>query len=328
MIDKFFPQYAICFILTFTLTVLIEKALIPALSREAKQPIYEGGPSWHKSKSGTPTLGGLAFLLAIIVSLSCFSFFLFEKDMKNEAISVLLCMGFGVLNSSVGIFDDLVKLRKKRNAGLKPYQKLALQFCIATAFLSLRRYLLFNDTKISLSFGEIELGLFYYPICIIILLGITNCANLTDGIDGLAGSVSLATGVSIFYISCALSPAASFVSAAIIGAAVGFLIFNVHPAKIFMGDTGSLLFGALASSVVFALDNPLLIIPTGAIYVIEGLSVILQVLYYKMTKKRLFKMAPLHHHLEKCGWSENKICLTAIILTLVVSIPAYVFYLP
>lgn len=328
MLDKHFPAYAICFLLTFILTVLTERALIPALKRDAKQPIYEGGPSWHKSKEGTPTMGGLAFLFGVSLSLFLFSIFLFLEGLKKESTSLLICLGFSVLNSCVGIFDDAVKLRKKENAGLKPYQKLVLQSFIAIVFLYLFNLLVGNDSAISMSFGKIELGAFYHPLSFIILLGITNCANLTDGIDGLASGVSFAVFISCFYLSCALSVEASMFSAAMIGASIGFLLFNIHPAKIFMGDTGSLFLGAAAACVVFTLDNPLLIVIIGCVYVIEGVSVILQVAFYKITGKRIFKMAPLHHHLEKCGWSENRICISAILLTLLTSLITYVLYLP
>ena len=150
-------------------------------------------------------------------------------------------------------------------------------------------------------------------------MGITNCANLTDGIDGLASSVAFAIGISLFYFSFGISENGSFISAALMGGAIGFLIFNLHPAKVFMGDTGSLFFGSLIAALAFELKSPWIAVVSGGVYVIEGISVILQVAFYKMTKKRLFKMAPIHHHLEKCGWDENKICITAIILTLIFS---------
>ena len=328
MIDRYFPQYAICFLLTFIITVLAERALIPALKRDAKQPIYEEGPSWHKSKQGTPTMGGLAFLLGVSISVLIFSLFLFAEGLKSEAVSLLLCLGFTFLNSCVGILDDCLKLRKKENAGLKPYQKLILQSVFAFAFLYFFDKLIGNITVISTSFGEIDLGFVYYPISFVILLGITNCANLTDGIDGLASGVAFAVFISIFYISCALNVEASLFSSAIIGASLGFLLFNIHPAKIFMGDTGSLFLGAGAACIVFTLRNPFLILIIGCVYVIEGVSVIAQVICFKLTKKRIFKMAPLHHHLERCGWSENKICISAILLTLLSSLLSYVLYLP
>ena len=158
-------------------------------------------------------------------------------------------------------------------------------------------------------------------------MGITNCANLTDGIDGLASGVAFAIGVSLFYISYNLCYEVCFIAGAIMGGASAFLIFNLHPAKIFMGDTGSLFFGALIASAAIAMGNPLIIIFIGGIYVIEGLSVIIQVIVFKLTGKRVFKMSPVHHHFERCGWSENKICIAAIILTFIFSVPAFIVYL-
>ena len=328
MIDSNFPLYASIFTSTFLISVLLLRFLIPLLQKSGKQPIYEGGPKWHMSKSGTPTMGGLAFLLGITISLLSAAFIMLAMKEDEGAISLLLCLGFAVLNSLVGIFDDLKKLKRKQNDGLKPYEKLLMQGVIAVLFLIMRYFFLNANTVLSFSFGEIDIGLIYYPISIIILLGITNCANLTDGIDGLASGVAFAAGVSLFYISSALCYEVSFISSAIMGATCAFLIFNIHPAKIFMGDTGSLFLGALISASAFALGNPLIIIFIGGVYVIEGVSVILQVFYYKLTKKRLFQMAPIHHHLEKCGFSENRICICAIIATLLFSIPAFIFYLP
>ena len=184
------------------------------------------------------------------------------------------------------------------------------------------------DTSLSFSFGKIELGFFYYPISIFVMLGLINSANLTDGIDGLASSVAFAIGIALFYISASLSPELAFISSAIIGATIGFLIFNLHPAKIFMGDTGSLFLGALIASSSRLIENEIVILLISGVYVIEGFSVVLQVLWYKLTKKRILKMAPIHHHLEKCGFSENRICLCAIFLTFLFSIPAYIIYLP
>lgn len=328
MIDSAFPLYLTVFIATFLITVLVERSLIPILQKSGKQPIYEGGPRWHISKSGTPTMGGVAFLVGITVSLFCAALIMLSMGKREGAISLFLCLGFSVLNSLVGIIDDLRKLKRRQNEGLKPYQKLTLQSICATVFLILRYVLLDAGTALSFSFGEVDAGLLYYPLAFIILLGITNCANLTDGIDGLATGVAFAVGVSLFYISGALNTEASFISSALMGGACAFLIFNINPARIFMGDTGSLFLGALGSACAVALGNPLLIVFIGGIYVIEGISVILQVFYYKLTKKRLFKMAPFHHHLEKCGWGENKICISAIIVTLLLSIPAFIFYLP
>jgi len=328
MLDGYFPLYAIAFIGTFLLTAVLERFFIPRLKKVAEQPIYEGGPAWHTSKSGTPTMGGLAFLLSILITLLLSSLFLLLNGNTRGAISIALTALYAALNSLVGILDDYKKLKRKHNEGLKPKEKLVLQTLIAGIFILLRYVLLGAGTAITFSFGEVDIGWLYYPMSLIVLVGITNCANLTDGIDGLASGVAFAAGVSLFYISCALSYEVCFISSAIMGAATAFLIFNLHPAKIFMGDTGSLFLGALLSAAAFALDNPLIIIFVGGIYVFEGLSVILQVAYYKLTKKRLFKMAPLHHHMEKLGWSENRICIVAIIATFILSIPAFIFYLP
>ena len=328
MLDKYFWLYILAFLSTMSLTVIIEKRLIPKLSSIAQQPIYVDGPKWHIKKSGTPTMGGLAFLLAALVSV-VFSAAISAKLISTEAaISIILTFLYAAANSLIGIIDDYEKLRKKENAGLSPREKLVLQLVCSVLFLIGRRFLLSDNTEITFSFGSFDLGVFYYPLAIFIMLGIVNSANLTDGIDGLSSSVAFGVGVSFFYISAALSPETSVISAIIIGATVGFLIFNLHPAKIFMGDTGSLFLGAIVTACAFNLRNPLLLIFIAGVYVIEGFSVVLQVSYFKLTHKRIFKMAPLHHHLEKSGWSENKICIVAILLTLILSIPAYIFYLP
>lgn len=328
MIDKDFPLYVIVFLVGFILTSLLTKALIPILKKKAEQPIYTDGPSWHSSKSGTPTMGGLGFLVSISITLLLSSLYLFMNNQKNEGISVLLCLAYSLLNALVGVIDDVTKLKKKKNAGLTPKEKLLFQFGISIAFLIARGVLLPNSSVTTFSFGTFDFGIFYYPITLLILVGITNFANLTDGIDGLASSVAFAASVSFFYISCALAYESAIISSSVMGAALGFLIFNIYPAKIFMGDTGSLLFGSILSAIAVTLNNPLLILFIGGIYVVEGASVIMQVVYYKFTGKRIFKMAPLHHHLEKCGWSEIKICLVAILISFILALPAYVFYMP
>lgn len=316
-------SYILCisvFIFSLLLTVIIESRLIPFLSKRAKQPIYEDGPSWHLSKSGTPTMGGIAFLVSISLSMLAAALILiFSGISRSDGISILITLLFAVGNSLIGIFDDLMKLYRNKNAGLTPLQKLGLQTIISILFLMARKHFLGDGTGIELWFGKIDLGVLYYPIAIILLLGIVNCANLTDGIDGLASSVAIAVGVAFLLVGYGISHDVPIISSALVGGACGFLFFNSHPAKIFMGDTGSLFLGALAVSLAFSLKNPLLIIPIGSVYVIEGVSVILQVIVYKLTKKRLFKMAPLHHHMEKCGLNENRICVIAVVVTLVFS---------
>ena len=328
MLDKNFPLYISIFIFTLVITAITEKKIIPRLSAHARQPIYEDGPKWHMKKSGTPTMGGIAFLSASFITLMIPAIVLIFLRSYYVGMSVVISLLYAVLNSVIGIIDDLKKLKRKENAGLTPKEKIILQTITAILFLFLRKVLLGDTTEISFSFGTVDLGFIYYPLSIIILVGIVNSANLTDGIDGLASSVAFSIGVSLFYISAALNIETAMISSAIIGASVGFLLFNLHPAKIFMGDTGSLFFGAIIASCAYTLKNPLIILFIAGVYVIEGISVILQVCCYKLTHKRIFKMAPLHHHLEKCGFSENRICITAILTTFIISIPAYIFYLP
>ncbi len=326
--DKYFPLYLLVFFSSLILTAAIEHRLIPLLSGRASQPIYTDGPDWHIKKRGTPTMGGLAFLAASVISLLFASGFLLYAKKIYEATSLIISATFAMLNALVGIVDDLTKVRHKENRGLTPSQKLFLQLILSIMFLFARAELLGDTTTLSFSFGKVDLGYFYYPLAIVALLGTVNCANLTDGIDGLASGVAFSIGVTLFYISASIFPDVAVVASSVIGAAVGFLIFNIHPAKIFMGDTGSLFFGALTVSCVFSLGNPILMIFIGGVYFTEGLSVILQVIYYKSTGKRLFRMAPIHHHLEKCGMGETKICMLAIILTFLLSIPAFILYLP
>lgn len=330
MLDKYFPLYIAVFIIAITFTALFEKKLIPTLRSRAKQPIYEGGPKWHVKKSGTPTMGGIAFIGATLLSvLVALTFLALTNSLSKEFIlSISISVSYALINALIGIIDDTRKLSKKENEGLTPKEKLLMQLGAGIAFLVARRLLLLDTERVSFSFGELDLGIFYYPIALFLLLGIVNSANLTDGIDGLASSVAFAIGVSLFYVSAALSLEVSILSAITAGISIGFLFFNIHPAKIFMGDTGSLFFGALISSCAFILKNPLLLLFFAGVYVIEGFSVVIQVLVYKATHKRIFKMAPLHHHLERCGWTENKICIAGIITTLILSIPVYIIYLP
>jgi len=313
--------YVVVFLFTFAATVLCGRLIFPFLKKCAEQPIYEEGPKWHISKSGTPTMGGVAFLISILSALFLSSLYMYLSGNISGATSVIISGIYAFLNALIGIIDDITKLKHKKNAGLTPRAKLILQFIVSGLFLISRQLLLNDGTKISFSFGKIDLGIAYYFVSLIILVGITNCANLTDGIDGLATSVAFAIGITLFYVSYQANDTISFISASLIGATIGFLVFNVHPAKIFMGDTGSLFFGALVAATAFELKNPLITVTYGGVYVIEGISVILQVAYFKIKKKRLFKMAPLHHHLEKCGWDENKICLIAMILTFLFSVP-------
>ena len=328
MLDKFFPTYLTAFFISLLITFIIEKRLLPVLCKAAAQPIYEDGPRWHIKKRGTPTMGGIAFIISISLSLILGAVILLFSKNNNSTLTLILCQLYATLNGLVGLFDDFKKIRRKNNKGLTPIQKLIFQFAIAALFLLARYLFISQSTEISFSFGSIDIGFLYYPLSLIILVGIVNCANITDGVDGLAASVAFSIGISLLYISCALNTEVSIICATIIGGSISFLIFNLHPAKVFMGDTGSLYFGALIACSAIALNNPIIIISVAGVYVLEGVSVIMQVTWYKIFKRRIFLMAPLHHHFERLGWSENKICIVAIILTFVFSVPAYIFYLP
>ena len=316
MTDNYLLLYVFIFLLTLLMTAISETKLVPLLGRRAHQPIYEEGPAWHRGKEGTPTMGGLAFLISVSVSLLISAAIMFHSGNNPSASSQLLILLFSLLNALIGVIDDIAKLKKQKNKGLSPMQKIIGQLAAAVIFLALRAKVFGATTAVEFSFGKIELGIFYYPLALLLLLGIVNCANLTDGIDGLASSVAFTVGVSLFYFSAFSYPEVALSSAALVGATLGFLFFNINPAKIFMGDTGSLFLGALAVSMAFSLKNPFLIIPVCSVYVIEGISVILQVVFFKATGKRLFRMAPLHHHLERLGMSETKICMIAMTLTL------------
>lgn len=305
-------------LLTFLLTVLISRKLIPLLkSRHLGQPILEIGPRWHKSKEGTPTMGGIAFITATIVSSVLLSVFFGVKYGGESIVPFVLTLAYAVLCGMTGLIDDLAKLKKKQNEGLSAKQKFALQVLFAALYLAAMCLLcdLGSELKIPFSGGfSLDVGIAFYVIAMLVLTGIDNSVNLTDGIDGLASSVTLI--VSVFYGAYALlklpagSPSLSMLAFVTVGATAGFLVYNFYPARVFMGDTGSLFLGALMAGGAFIMKDPLIILIAGLVYVIEAASVILQVGYFKLTHgKRLFKMAPIHHHFEKCGLNEISIVL-------------------
>ena len=310
---SFYPLIILfCFLLCCASLLL----LLPALRRRAEQPIYTEGPSWHKKKQGTPTMGGVGFLIGILICAAVLIPYLFCLGEKTRAVSLILNLSFAVLNASVGIFDDLKKIHKKQNEGLTPTQKLFFQFIICMLYLSARAKLLGIQTSLTLFGNTLQLGFFFYPIMLFVMLGIINCSNLTDGIDALAASVALAIGTAILLFSLSHDSDASLIGSLMGGACLAFLLFNLHPAKIFMGDSGSLLLGALAIGGCFSLGEPLYILLFGLVYVIEGFSVVIQVVCFKLFKKRVFKMAPIHHHLEMSGMHENTIAYLGFLISL------------
>lgn len=302
-------EIMISFILAFALGLLLGKLMIPALRRlKAGQSIREDGPTWHASKAGTPTMGGLIFILAILTA----SFVAGWRQLVSGDFVHLLVFVFASVFGAIGLTDDYVKVKKKRNLGLKAYQKFLLQAAAAVAFIAILRnmgylspnlYVPFINTTIHLGWG------LYLPLAAFIIVGTVNAVNITDGVDGLATGVTIPVAM-FFVISSTLyqNTALGIFAAATLGGLSAFLVYNFHPAKVFMGDTGSLFLGGAICGMAFVLDMPLILIPVGIIYIAETLSDLIQISYFKMTHgKRIFKMAPLHHHLEMSGWNEIKI---------------------
>lgn len=312
----------------FVLTWLILRKLIPVLkSRKIGQKIYDIGPRWHKGKEGTPIMGGLGFIIATLVGLAVISGVYLYFGRANELLGVWLTLALALLNGLIGFFDDYTKLIKKQNQGFLAWQKLLLQIIVAVAYLWAMSACGFVDTLLEIPYFdiEIELGIFYYLLAVLFIAGMVNSVNLTDGIDGLCSSVSAVVGAFFAVVAfVSLTPELAIFPATVIGGTVGFLMYNFYPAKIFMGDTGSLYLGGAVVGMAFLINEPLIIMIAGIIYLIEVASVILQVGFFKITHgKRIFKMAPIHHHFEKCGWSEVKIVGVFTLITLIACTLAY-----
>lgn len=292
---------------------------------KARQEILEY-VDMHKSKSGTPTMGGIAFVLGFIVSVVAL--------IRGFVAPVYICVGIMILNALVGFYDDFVKIKKKHNEGLKPYQKLIFQTII---FLAFGIYLYKNNyTFITIPFLKSSINLGFGVVVISVLMGIffTNCTNLADGLDGLECFITLPSSTALGVILLLISTNDNFVfiknSELFVnlgltllifsGAVFSFIFMNSHPAKIFMGDTGSLAIGGLLVSISLLTGTILYLILFGVLFVITGVSVIIQVAYYKLTKKRIFLMAPLHHHFEKKGYHESKIATIYFMFTIIISL--------
>ena len=308
---------------SFAITALLGRWLIPELHKlKFGQTIREVGPKWHKNKQGTPTMGGLMFILGIAVAMmACLPVFytLGVEETFLMKVKVFAGLGMAVAFGVIGFMDDYISILKKRNLGLTEKQKLELQFAVAAAyFLSLG--LAGEPTATTIPFvGQLDLGWFYYILAAIVLVGLVNAVNFTDGIDGLNSTVSFFVFLALSLCAGALSMTGlTALGLAAAAGCVGFLLWNWHPAKVFMGDTGSLFLGGMVGALAFGLDMPILLLPVGLVYWAEILSVVLQVTYFKSTHgKRLFKMSPIHHHFEMCGWSEVKICLVFGLVALI-----------
>ena len=305
----------ICAIISFCITVFSGKYIIKKLQLlNFGQTIYEEGPSWHKGKNGTPTMGGIMFILGIVLSSLVVIIFYAVRyggfsagaDLVPIIAGILTALGF----SLIGFIDDYIKVVKKRNLGLTAIQKLIFQFLIAGVFIYTLEFSGVIDTSEILLpfFGEVNLGWVYYPIAAVSIVFIVNAVNLTDGLDGFAASVTSVCSIGYLVIAVLLEKTlTASVSAALLGGVLGFLVYNRYPAKVFMGDTGSMFLGGMVVVLAFTMRYPGLIFLMGGLYIIEALSVCLQVFWYKLTKTRIFLMSPIHHHYEKKGYSENKI---------------------
>ena len=305
-------------ILTFVIGVIIALILgpitIPLLRRlKFGQNIREEGPKSHLKKAGTPTMGGVMFILSTTIVMFIMSDSFTEKGMV--ALYSLIAFGF------IGFLDDLLKILKKQSEGLTAWQKMLLLLIISGAFGYYSYVNLPHDIVIPFTSFKLPLGMLYVPFVIFVYAAMTNAVNLTDGLDGLASTVSVLVltffGVLTFLIK---DYSLTIFSVALIAGLIGFLKFNAYPAKVFMGDTGSLAIGGAITTIAIISGYPLLIVIVGGIYVVEALSVIIQVTSFKLTGKRVFKMAPIHHHFEQCGWNEVKVVTVFSIITVVLCI--------
>ena len=311
---------------SIALTAVLGYFLLPVLrALKAGQSIRELGPTWHNNKAGTPMMGGLMFIASAIICLLCNIPFM-EDYTVFLSLALALCFGL------VGFLDDFFKVKFKRNLGLTSLQKALLQMAVSAIYLYVMYKLggLGQDGKIMLYIPFADQSFAIHPLIYIffamfVMVGGVNAVNLTDGIDGLSSSVTLP--VMIFFAAAAILKGKydlALLPAAMVGGLIAYLFYNWHPAKVFMGDTGSLFLGGLVCALAFALEMPLILVLVGFVYIVETLSVILQVGYFKLTHgKRLFKMSPIHHHFEMCGWKETKIVIVFTLVSVIMCLVAW-----
>lgn len=297
-------------VIAFLLNIVVSPFMIPILHKlKFGQNVRSDGPETHLKKSGTPTMGGIIILTSIFIT----SLLFFPNNKELQSI-LFITFGFGL----IGFADDYIKVVKKRSLGLTAIQKLLSQLIVTIIFAYLLRFYIGIDTQVLIPFSNgllFDLGPIYYPLLIFGVLGVVNAVNLTDGLDGLAASVTVLIATFFAVVAFAYGNGADVFAAAVAGSLLGFLLFNSHPAKVFMGDTGSLALGGFVAAISFMLRMPLFILIVGLIYVIENLSVIIQVISFKLTRKRIFKMAPIHHHFELSGWEETKVVSVFAVVT-------------
>lgn len=299
-------------IISFLISVVFCPILIPFLRKlKFGQTEREEGPQSHLKKNGTPTMGGLVILASILLTS------LIYIGKFTEILPVLfMTLGFGL----IGFLDDYIKVVKKRSLGLTPLQKMALQFIVTGVFIYYYFKIAGLDTSIKIPFvsgdGFVMPTWLFIIFVFIVVLGTVNGVNFTDGLDGLASGVTVIVATFFTIAALSLNPLMTPITGAVVGSLLGFLLFNTYPARVFMGDTGSLALGGFVSSIALMLHMPLFIVIIGLIYLVEVLSVILQVGYFKLTHgKRIFKMAPIHHHFELCGYSETQVVAAFSIIT-------------
>lgn len=302
-------------IIAFVIHITLLPILIPMLKRlNFGQYIRDDGPQAHLKKAGTPTMGGLVIILSLVLTS-----LLFVKAHPEILPILFATIGFGF----IGFLDDYIKVVKKRSLGLRAIEKIILQILVTAIFGLLLIWFTDVGTSIKIPFmsGEFDLGYVFYPFLFLVMIGTTNSVNLTDGLDGLASGVTVLVATFFAVVSWGEKSGIEPITAAAVGSLLGFLLFNSYPAKVFMGDTGSLALGGFVAATAFMLKMPIFLIIVGLIYVLEAVSVMIQVAYFKKTGKRFFKMAPLHHHFELCGWPESKVvavfCISTAILCLI-----------
>ncbi len=298
-------------ILSFAISVVLGPVVIPFLRKlKVGQTVRDEGPESHLKKNGTPTMGGILILIGVVVTS-----ILYVKDYPKIIPILFVTLGFGL----IGFLDDYIKVVLKRSMGLRAWQKMALQILVTGVFA----YYIIHYTDVSLAMRVpfvagtyLDFGWLNIPLLFFIVIGTVNGTNFTDGLDGLASSVTVLVATFFTVVAIGLGSGIEPITCAVVGALLGFLLFNVHPASVFMGDTGSLALGGFVAATAYMMQMPIFLAIVGFIYVIEVLSVMIQVSYFKISGgKRIFKMAPIHHHFELCGWSETRVVAVFSIVT-------------
>ncbi len=324
------------FAAALVITLVFGPVFIPWLEKlKFGQEIREEGPKWHQKKSGTPTMGGIMFIVGIAAAILASVVILamngnFDKTYARCILLFVISLGFGI----IGFVDDYIKVVKKRNLGLTAAQKFIMQVALAAIYVVVLYIMGVLDTAIKIPFTSIEWTMplwLYIPFVMFVVVGVVNAVNLTDGLDGLASSVTVIVGLFFAFVSYITFKefGVTIFSAALVGGLLGFLRYNKYPAKVFMGDTGSLFLGAAVALIAIDLKMPIFLIIVGFVYLMETLSVIMQTTYFKITKKkygegkRIFKMTPIHHHFEMSGWSEKKVVWVFTLATAVLCVAAW-----